>query len=158
MCYYVFANTGDMYNKFGLRRWKSKTSAWAPRWLWQCEDEPKGNLDREARVMHDKCFVMSICLSREAWSIGLGRHSELWSALLLCHSICTFVYVLPWLLPPTVLLSVQLKGRPNQVWTTYCVISEFSKWFSGKRTQMRKHKSFRTNFKIVHYHGYQLAK
>lgn len=42
-----------------------------------------------ARAVFEMCSVMGICLSREAWSIVLGRHSELWSALLLCQSIST---------------------------------------------------------------------
>lgn len=68
--------------------------------------------------MLEKGFVMSICLSQEAWSIGLGRHSELWSALLLCHSISTFLWALPWLLPPTaLLLSPRVtKSGKNKIW------------------------------------------
>lgn len=42
-----------------------------------------------ARAVFETSSVMGICLSREAWSIVLGRHSELWSALLLCQSIST---------------------------------------------------------------------
>lgn len=68
--------------------------------------------------MLEKGFVTSICLSQEAWSIGLGRHSELWSALLLCHSISTFLWALPWILPPTaLLLSPRVtKSDKNKIW------------------------------------------
>lgn len=69
-----------------------------------------GGLNKEqrkgARAVLEMCFVMSICLSQEAWSTGPGRHSELWSALLLCHSISTCLRALPRLhhcSPPTAL-------------------------------------------------------
>lgn len=91
-------------------------------WVWGGGSVPERlyevwiKSDEGARAVFEMCSVMGICLGREAWSIVLGRHSELWSALLLCQSISTSSPVCTHSLPCRRWLS---EGWPNAIWIYY---------------------------------------